>query len=379
VGSPGRLIGALFVVASSTQCRLLTDQVNEAPKVEMRLTSPDTITRGQAAAFSATAHDPDEDPARLRVQWFTRDRGDCPAALAEARAATEMPASEGPTFMKTPAKLGPFCVWVVVTDSDGARAFDGDRFEVVNGMPKAVIDLVTPAKFVATTPPTPVTFPLFSEVRFSAAMSNDPERDPLSYRWMWQPPAGEPQPAACDPAGSPSGDEVKCWRFERAGEYELQLRVKDSAETWSEPDLMKVMVLPDRPPCIQRTEPPHGLDSYVTDPAEPLTFRLLDVDDDGDPFPTVSGGPPTGEVVWRYLPPGGDPEKPGDWQRFSSTSMTTLGFARNKFRYGDVVHVQLDYRDRDPAHDPAVNCEKALTCPAQGQCRQRVHWKVSLL
>jgi hypothetical protein len=379
VGSLGRLIGVSFVVASSTQCRLLTDPVNEAPKVEMRLTSG-TITRGKPAVFSASAQDPDEEAARLRLQWFQRDGGACPTTLAEARAATEQPAREGPTFEKKPVVLGPFCVWVMVTDSEGARAFAGGRFDVINGAPKAVVRMLSSTSMMMTTIAS-AEVPLFSEIQFSASGSEDPEGDPLRYQWDWRAPAGEPLPAACAAATTPPGDQIKCWRFDRAGAYELELRVGDM-EAWSEPVMIGLTVAADRLPCIGRTEPPHSLERYVADPTQPLTFRLLDVDDDGDPFPTVSGGPPTGEVVWSYRVPGSP--KDGEWRYFGSTTQTTFGFARDYFRYGDLVEVRVDYRDRVPAHAPATTCgDDAPTCPprmesSEATCRQRVLWKVSL-
>jgi hypothetical protein len=368
----GRLLGVFIVVASSTQCQLLTDSVNRMPSVELRVTTMEIVLR-QQVEFMATAQDPDEDARNLKLQWFAHDRGDCPTNLAEARAVTDPQQGDKASFTMTPVKMGAFCVWVIVTDSQGARAFAGKRFEVVNGLPVAVVELVGQA--MATTIPERTRLPLFSDLKVSGAKSNDREdKGTLIYEWKWQTPAGTPTPAACDPTVSPPSDQLKCWRLERPGDYQLELRVRDTLMAWSKPAMMQLTVQPDDLPCIERTEPPFGLTSIVADPTQPLSFRLLSVTDDGDPYPTLDGGPPTGEVVWWRKLPGDE-----GFQRLTSTSMTTLIFPGGRFRSGDVVEVRLDYRDRQPEHDPLRCGTDAPTCPDKGDCRQRVEWKVSLL
>jgi hypothetical protein len=363
----------LFVVASSTQCLLFTDPANEAPRVEMMLTPGSEIVMNETATFSADATDPNEAAADLRLEWFERDSGTCPMGLADARAALESPKHQGREHSKPVTKMAPFCVWVIVTDKQGARGFAGQRFDVTNRSPTAKLTLITSS--VGTTSGQTMV-PLYSEVRVSGAGSWDREdKEQLTYQWNVRQPADRPAPRSCDDPGAGPATKVRCFVLEHTGEYEFGLQVRDTLMAESEPATLKLMVQPDTAPCIERTEPPFGLSSFVADPNLPLVFRLLEIRDDGDSFPTAAGGPPSGELVWSFRVVGSNEGA----QRFTSTTMTTLVFPRNSFRTGDVVEVWLDYRDRDPEHDPATRCKDMLTCEMPTGCFQRVSWKVSLL
>ena len=115
---------------------------------------------------------------------------------------------------------------------------------------------------------------------------------------------------------------------------------------------MTVVAQPDGLPCFERTEPPHdlgrgegGLPPLVITPADrPYTFRVLQVNDDGDPYPTPSGFI-SGKFAWWWRLRD-TPDRL--FTRPSDTTLTSFTFEAGSHRPGDEIEVWVDYRDRQP-------------------------------
>ena len=380
------LLSAALLAGSSMQC-LFTEGINVPP--EVRLTGPDVVHKRTAAELSAEVSDGNDNGASIGIQWFLRDVAEdraCPSSLGDAVTGSERQVDTGRTYQVMRDKVGSFCVWAVATDDEGAQGFAVRRYTVVNRAPVARMDMVAPARAgtTRTMPGEPTTVPLYTEVRLSGAMSEDADMDRnLRYLWTIVPSdaTNEPRPCAGDPpiidAGGVFETRDICRRLTETGIYRFELRVRDG-ESESEPQVMTVSAQADAPPCIERTEPPHDLAGasdgapFISASAiEPLTFRVLEVKDDGDPFPS-SGAPTLSAFVWRYR------EAPdGPFERFTSTSMSTLQFEAGRYRAGDQIEVRFEYQDRQQAA-PTGCTEDKFQCasPPSSQCFQRVSWRV---
>jgi hypothetical protein len=375
-------MGAVLIAGGSTQCLLLTESPNVRPDV--KLSVPTEMRKGTMVTFQATSSDDHGPP---RVDWYLRDSAGrpCPATIAEATAEPEAMRTTGASYPWT-ATEGAFCLWVVATDDRGAQAHDGRAFRVENQAPVARLAMVAPTARGTGIMPVGgvVAVPLYSEVRLSGVGSEDD--DPvaqLQYRWTVTPPPGAQAPAPClDLEGRPVPDGADlCRRLNAAGEYRFVLEVDDGAARSSVE--MRLMAEPDAPPCIEQTEPPHdlargesGLPPLIpTSFASPYTFRVVEVRDDGDPFPTASGVV-TGSFSWRY-------RMAGDkiFTRITDTTQSAFSFEANRYRPGDEVEVSLEYRDRRPLQASPCLETAADQCesPPQSRCFQRVSWRLRFI
>ena len=340
------------------------------PEVELR--GPEIVVRGKSQEFSAVIRDPNDDVSRMKVVWFMRDLatgGGCPENLAAAQADPATQVSTRPTMSFLPDHNGFYCLWVVVTDSDGASGFARRQFVIMNNAPSALIQLLapTPLRWVGMA----AYVSLYTQARMSARGSEDPEGDMLSYVWTIRGRNGETiPPSVC--AGASGLTEI-CHRLDQPGDYRFQLDVSDGE--LASAFVLPVSVMPDAPPCVQQTEPSYTIPRVVAFSAERTNIRVIEVKDDGDPFPAATGQLSQAAFVWRfrYL---GAPE----FNRLVSTTMPVLSFAPETFRPGDQVEVRVDVFDRVIDRDFRA-CEGKSECelePGSG-CPQRVSWEVSFL
>jgi hypothetical protein len=361
-------------LCSLAGCLLYTDELNVPPTVE--LTHPEMLYRGKGGLFTARATD--NGRGRLGYVWYqlqVEDGQPCPASAAEARAleqATPLAplSSAGASQEITLPKFGTFCVWVRVTDDDGASGFAGERFVVRNQSPTPVVKLLapTPLRWVDAT----AYVALYSTARISADTSSDPEGDQLQFQWTITGRSGEPiAPAPCNGAGTP--DQI-CHRLNATGTYRFELKVSDG-EIVSSATALPLVVMPDAPPCIQQTEPPYLLPRVVVLSTERTTLSVLEVSDDGDPFPAPPGQASQTAFIWRYRYVGTT-----DFSRVVTTTLPSLSFARDTFRPGDELEVRLDVLDRvtDRSFE-ACGDQPECRMDSERECRQRVSWRVSYL
>jgi hypothetical protein len=377
----GRFLGAVLIAGSSTQCLLLAESPNVPPEVLVE--GPPEVHKSEDAVFSARAVD-DRPSGSVPLRWFVREQG-CPTSIGEAE--QEPQAGTGDSYTVKRTREGAFCVGAIATDAQGARGFSGRRYEVMNQAPVARVVMLTPGVTTpAGTAPTsgPLAVPLYSEVRLTGAMSeDDDDTGRLRYEWKVTPPAGIGQPPACASGGAGTDGPELCRRLDTAGEYRFELTVSDGQST-SEATPMLVSAQPDGLPCFERTEPPHdlargedGRPPVVIAPFDrPYTFRVLEVRDDGDPYPTTSGVV-GGSFYWQWQEPGA-----AQFKRLADPTLTSFTVEANRYRPGDEIEIRVDYRDRQPKEaytclDDAKNdrCES----PAKTGCYHRVSWRLRFI
>lgn len=360
-------------MCSSAGCLLYTDTFNSPPEVTVDW--PVVVVKGKQQDLTATVHDR-EDGSQVRAEWFRRDvmPGEtCPRTLAEARAAAEK-SRTGLTGLKYPLltdHYGLLCLWVVVTDKAGANAFagpaEGRPFEVKNVAPTAMIELVSPAplRWVGNA----AFVSLYSQAHLSARASHDLDEDRLTYTWTIN-----DEPVTINGCAGTAGETEICRTLDRPGDYRFALEVFDGTDRAKY--VLPLSVMPDAPPCIQQTEPPFGLPRVVAFAAERTNIQVVEVGDDGDPFPARPGQPSQIAFVWRFQYVGST-EPPN---RLVSTTMPAISFAPDTFRPGEEVDVRLDVLDRVVDRDFRA-CDGKAECEldAGSGCRQRVTWRVSFL
>jgi hypothetical protein len=290
-----------------------------------------------------------------------------------------------------PDKEGEYCVGAIATDSQGASGFGTLGFLVENKRPIARTVMLAPsvpamATAVSSGAPPPVQVPLFSDVRLTGKMSEDDDPQ-TSWRYMWKVtgPGGR-EPAACTGATAATDGEEICRRLEVAGDYKFELIVRDG-QIESVPAEQTVVAAPDTLPCFERTEPPHdlargedGLPPLVLAPADrPYTFRVLEVRDDGDTYPSADGTIP-GRFSWQWRRREG--EKTSPFTRLTDVTRTFLLFEAGSFRPGDELEVRVDYRDRQPDEAyPCLTDSKVDRCesPTTKGCYHRVSWRLRFI
>jgi hypothetical protein len=377
-------LGAVLIAGSSTQCLLFAESPNVQP--EVKLDGPAVVRKTVAAEFTATVSD-DQDARSVRVQWFVRDQS-CPASVSEAM--LEPLAAVGNTHRVRREKEGAFCLGAIATDAQGASGFAARRFEVVNQPPVASLMMVAPRTTPVGPQPgttTTVQVPLYSEVRLSGAGSKDADdpQDKLRYQWKVTAPAGAGEPATCG-AGSvvADGPEI-CRRLDVAGDYMFELIVRDGqAESNIVP--LTVIVEPDALPCFERTEPPHDLARdgdrlppvVITPFDRPYTFLVVEVKDDGHPYPSRDGVI-AGSFSWQW---GVGTSATKSFQRLADPTRTWFTVEANSYRPGDEIEVRVDYRDGQPKEaypcldDPSKDrCES----PTKMYCYHRVSWRLRFI
>ena len=124
------ILGWMVAAVPLPGCLLFTDHVNAPPAVT--IDGPDQLHRGEHETFSATVvDDTRRDPG---YDWFEADA--CPPDLATAQRSGRHLGSartqEGgpPASESSPTEDPGYCLWVVVTDADGARGYATRPIEI---------------------------------------------------------------------------------------------------------------------------------------------------------------------------------------------------------------------------------------------------------
>ena len=295
------LFAAFLLLCSLAGCLLYTDGFNVPPEVV--LNAPEQMLRNRQGVFSAVVRDADERSENLKLAWYLRDGAGCPKSTAEALAmqsdSKAMQVGTQPTQPVIRQEFGPFCILVVVTDAARASAWAAEALDVTNQTPSASLELLAPRPVRWIGPEAQL--PLYSQVRVSAAKSEDPEAETLEFRWSITGRNGEAiAPIPCDGTGMTK--EI-CHRLDATGSYRFALRTWDGAQESVSVEL-PMAVLPDAAPCIEQTEPPYQLPRVVFLSTDRTNIRVVEVTDDGDPFPGAPGQQPQLAFIWRFRPAG---------------------------------------------------------------------------
>lgn len=323
------------------------------PQVEISGASEVTALH-RSATRTFTAVVVDTEIQRMSFAWG-QHQGVCQPPID-----TSMP-SQGPSradtysFRGDGATVGPHCVWVLVTDGQGARGVAYTTVFIENQAPDVQLSLIAPM------PSGPVALGSLIQVKITAS---DPDKsDTVETTVGLTSPTGE-QPAisAC------SDDETLwCFRAMNPGTWKVTALARDDAGMASTAEL-DVIVNEDQPPCATGT-PASAI--VVHDPAQPLLLEVR-VDDDLDSVPAADGLVPMAKFRWQIWD-----EASADWLTALDHAERTFRVPANGFRPADIVRVRVDVADRIARPALLKGCPaNDDVCAVAPGCHQRLTWNV---
>jgi hypothetical protein len=366
VRSLGTWIG-IVLISGSIGCLLYTNPVNDAPMI-LSITLPTNLVRNAPLDFTAKVKDDQSTP--LGYVWGITS-GDCPDGNAlPPAAATNPPAGTSAVLQgQMLSAIGPYCVFVTVTDEHGATDHRTASFQIVDQPPMPSITPInntidrTEVALAALTP-------LYSDLCFTASTSSDPDGDPLKFCWMLTAPSQPPVSLG----GCPDAPGDICFNVAVKGTYTLAVTA-DDGHGMTKDFTLTFAVDQDEPPCIVATNPAFLRGTIVGDPAMLLPFNVGEVDDDGDPYPPPP--PPTSKGVstfawsWRI-------GLTGVFTRDVLNTSPRFEIPAGSYRSGQEVQVRVEARDRQmQLCDPSGGMTDAMFCPPPpSTCHQWVTWTV---
>ena len=343
-------------------------------KRKLLVEAPAEVASGQPVRFVALY---EGEPASIteRSSFSWAGRAACEEAEQDALAGR---AERGLFSYQYPARRGPFCVAVVARDEfevEHRARLQIRMSQILVAPPPASIQVMSPARFSG-----PVG--LFTEVRLAAADPGAFEPgEALRFEWKLTPPDGVVvAPPPC-PDARPVGSEV-CFTPEKRGNHRIEVKVSDGTrETIASPFDLQVE---DRPPCIRETEPlfssaPKFFEFY--DRAR--VFRVLSVNDDGDPWPAPGRGSQRA-FRWSIRKAGSELSR---FERRVSAIFQDFTVAAREYQPGDQIEVRVEYWDRldlenPDARDFRTRCNPddpvCELVPGSG-CYQWITWSVEYL
>jgi hypothetical protein len=352
----------LFFFAPTAGCILYSDPINNPP--EISIVQPERITRTAPAVFTANVSDPEEELATLRLGWLETS-GACGPELVEKLKSGAVQAESSidlPTHTLLANTHGSYCVAVLVTDRHGARAAAAVTVETVNLPPTIALDASVAGIATAVRP-------LWSTVRVAARGADDvsvldPEGDKVTLAWsLTRPDGATVVPLPCPDAATKP--EI-CFTADLSGDYTVSITATDIFGLVQTSE-SKLTVAPDAPPCLGQLEPNLPLLLRAAD--APATFAILNVADDGDPFPRPTNRTSEIRFTWSVQQPG----KPfGRLADYNAERFTLPG----TYKTGDRVQVRVEVEDRVLRNLAASCSDSEPTCGVSPTCLQRYTWAV---
>ena len=339
----------LAAALGSSGCLLFSDPVNKAPTVSITPNGT-VISRGQPVDFFATVSDDHDPPSAIQLRWHEFQADSCVSITPASWPSDIDPLHVDQPYTLKAKTVAPICLCVQATDTHGARGYacygDGP-IKPTNPKPTAVI---TDDSGVLSGQDRA----LCSQIRLSAdKRSNYPSDDPLDFKWGGTDPTGtDIQLTPCDNVVG-NKNAHRCLSASAEGTYTVSLTIRDLAtDPPAESDTAQfvIHVKPDSPPCIGRSDPDRyakwvvlssGAD--VSSSFRSRTFKAINVADDCEPYPTVSGSTGQAQFVWSVF----DPTTSTDWasQTNSGESFTVSQAQFPNARPGDTIKVRLEVRD----------------------------------
>lgn len=351
--SAGVILAAVVLVGGGS-CYL--GPINMPPQIS--IIAPASLVRGVELVFEASVSDSDGDA--VSVQW-AHAPGACDGR-------TQPPAGTVWVFGDTHAVRSPdsdssFCVWAAARDSHGAIS-SALPYSARPSDQGAVVELaltgegeLAPRQDLATP------FRLYRQIRFDVWV-NDPEGDPTALV-EWSLPG-----AQLTECSQPMGESSRCLVPTQPGMFTVLVTVTDTGGTRSSAR-QTFRVAEDALPCLALTEP--GLDAErvsatVGDPL-PYSFRVLGVDDDGEPWPLLTDHEPT-KFAWFRGSAAGELQPLNDTTNFYQLEQA------NHY-VGEKVRVRVEIADRNEvrARKLLADCKDDI-CTSSPGCRQRMTWLI---
>jgi len=373
------LMVTMTLVCLTAGCIYLED-LNYAPEVTLTPAVEGPYYRGAPIALSADATDRNSgDVDDLTLTWeLTDDQG---AALPADAAWPCEPEAAG-CFV--PRRLDvTYRMTVTVTDPRGARSAAHRDFVVENRGPTAALEASGRRTAAGH-------YPLYGQIRFSAAQSGDPDAaDDCQLTYVYETisrPLGSVtgvfQEGACanGDARAGCGGEAPAWcvRPDAPGTYRMRVTVSDPAGA-SDTAEASVEVDADGPPCLAQFVPLPIERLFVARSDGTRSFSV-NVADDLDPWPAAAtnlAGYPA--FTWS-LQAAADPAPVliPDYES-NHYELDLLAFSA-----GETVKVRVDVRDRVDRSQTSPCDPAAAICPAGSNpldpeaCVQRLTWTLEV-
>jgi hypothetical protein len=355
-----------LLAGGSTNCLVDHGPINMPPSAQ--ITTPvQALHRGDKMTFTATIHDPDQSSDSLRVDWYVGTDGDCDKATSGSPASCGTQRNDECLYV--PKSLDSICVAVRVTDRYGATAAASRVFTVEDQAPTADIVQTRPA-------PAASPLPLFTNLTFSAAGSDDPDpndQENLAFTWTVTQP--DNTTLLVDTCPSLDTPDMCSFTASMPGTYHVQVTVKDPSQVKdpslpaSKPASIDVVIAQDQPPCITGTTPRSLQTLAFSDQTE--SFVVDSVADDVDPYPESTSG----TFTWLYrIGTTGDFQR---WLTLANSNRLAVGSALLVQAVGDVIQIRVEYQD-SKGHSLGSCDQNADRCELIPGCAQWVTWTVTV-
>jgi hypothetical protein len=395
VGRWHLLLLGLAATLGFSGCLLFAGPINKAPTVTVS-TPVKPYYRGQPLLFWATVKDDHDDTATLQLRWHEfNTNANC----------LEFASANWPSDILTSAVNSPFsftptdpnltsCVCAQVTDSKGAQGY-GCASPITAENPVPIVRIVDESGGQSGD-----TRRLCSSIKLSADVKlpgnvSVPAGDTLEYEWRVRYSgsysAGKsPQFSPCD--ADKKGVE-QCLYGVAPGTYTVSLRVIDNGDTSTAgvASDFEIVVAEDQPPCLERTDPDVYAQRILLSRSGDLSgtyqsrsLKAINVDDDCEPYPQVSGSTGESQFFWFVFDPTSSANP--SWVR-QTEATNTFVVSSAKFpnaRPGDVIKVRLEVRDKAHPSVPGVQicadttdiCCGPNGCKGTNDCVRWTTWAV---
>jgi len=361
---------SLVSILATTGC-LYVDPINTAPQAEIEIGVERDYFRGEEVEFSAgKSFDPDGD--RIFYVFTAEVCGsngavcapltDLAADLARLRVMVPVTVPE-----RSDVAVDVVRARVTVADDHGAISVAEASWPVNNAPP--VVQLQAQSEFQRDDNQFPVSLPIRIVARVEDA-DDDPADTVLEWRLSNRPLASQTGVYSFEELQGP-GVLDPAWELipDVPGAWEVTVAATDAAGTTVEKSIT-LTVAGDAAPCIASTNRAFTFTHLLDADGAPVSFVVLEVIDEFDPFPASTGG--VAEFRWSMDGPVGS--------GFAAVGGDSPSFTIDPTQYdpGDVIALRIEALDRVPEHAPACDASEA-TCSVDGnQCLQRVTWSIEI-
>lgn len=361
---------SLLFAWGTTGC-LYVDTINTPPQAEIEVGQERDYFRGEEVEFSAgKSFDPDGD--RLFYVFAAEVCGGGGAVCAPL---TDLAADLSRLRVLVPTTVGDrpdvavdvVRAQVTVADDHGAISIAEASWPVSNAPP--VVQLQAQSEYQRADNQFPVSLPIRIVAQVEDA-DDDPGATVLEWRLSERPLASQTGaysfeelsgPGVLDPAYELIPDVPGVW--------EVSVTATDAAGTTVEVSIT-LTVAGDAAPCIVGTNRATTFTHLLDADGVPVSFSVLEVVDEFDPFPATSGG--ATEFRWSMAGPLG----PG----FDSVGGNAPSFTIDPAQYspGDAIDLRVEALDRVPEHEPVCAASEPTCSVDSDQCLQRLTWRIEI-
>ena len=367
------LIALAAAGASMAGC-FYTDIINQRPSLDIRQDTTGPLYRGGIVKLHAESSDPDGHDVFFHWRAYAcTEKALCDAApyFESSDDAIELQVAMTRVDAGAGAVLG-LRVVLEGVDAYGAAAKPAQELwiDLQNHTPFVELSTASAYGYVVSTPIT-----IFARV-------SDEDDGPATPTLTWEvfSPTNKPfalvdfEPAQDpdDPAHITYGKRLTA---DETGEFEIRVTADDGLdlETSTFVTSKKILVATDRAPCLRQLSPLVAMAPSAWPMSEPTLFQVHVVEDDLDPYPTITDPYlESPKFTWWLLAPG------STRQELTGVTGNSVALDPASFQLGDIVELRVEIHDRK--NTPITCAESNATCSviSDNNCLQRQTWRVEV-